>query len=87
MIRLLFWLLLIYFGYRIVLALTSGPKRPPVANRSDESVATTTHRDPVCGVYVAEEDAVIGRHKEQRLYFCSRDCLEKYCEQLDHTTN
>ncbi len=43
-----------------------------------------THRDPVCGVYVAEGDAVVGRIDEQRVYFCSMACLEKYREQLEN---
>ena len=84
MIRLLIWGLLLYIGYRIILSLTSTKKTTtkPGGNREPDSV---THRDPVCGVYVSEEQAVIGNHDGQRHYFCSMNCLEKYREQLEHS--
>lgn len=82
MFRLLFMCLLLYIGYRIVASLTSAKKTPaqPSGNRA---AGEDTHRDPVCGVYVSEETAVIGRHDGQRHYFCSMNCLEKYREQLE----
>ncbi|MDA8429932.1 MAG: transcriptional regulator [Geobacteraceae bacterium] len=84
MIRLIIWLLLIYIGYRIVMNLGSG-KKPSAANHGNTMDAAMTYRDPVCGMYVSEDDAVIGRLDGQRHYFCSMACLEKYREQLDHT--
>jgi YHS domain-containing protein len=83
MIRLLIWLLLIYIGYRIVMALFTG-KKPEVVSQGTPTDAAMTHRDPVCGMYVSEEDAVVGKLDGQRHYFCSRACLEKFREQLDH---
>jgi YHS domain-containing protein len=50
----------------------------------DKTEAEPTYRDPVCGVYVSEKDAVVGRLDGQRHYFCSMSCLEKFREQLDH---
>jgi len=81
-VRMLFWLLLIYVCFRIVqgyLRSREKEKADPLPPRGEE-----THRDPVCGVYVSERDAVVGRIDEQRLYFCSMTCLEKYREQLEH---
>jgi YHS domain-containing protein len=43
-----------------------------------------TYLDPVCGVYVAEGDAVVGRLDGERIHFCSMACLEKYRDQLPH---
>ena len=83
MIRLLIWLLLIYIGYRVIMALVTGKKSEAVS-QGNATDAAITHRDPVCGMYVSEEDAVVGRLDGQRHYFCSMDCLEKYREQLDH---
>lgn len=83
MIRFLIVGLLIYIGYRIVISLLAS-KKPP-SKPEALNPATETHRDPVCGVYVSEEDAVVGKLDGQRHYFCSMDCLEKYREQLDHT--
>jgi len=85
-IRLLVWMLLIYIGYRIIKTMISGKEKQPdvVQNSADAEV---THRDPVCGVYVSENDAVIGKLDGQRHYFCSMACLEKFREQLDHKPN
>jgi YHS domain-containing protein len=77
--------LLVYIGYRILISLVSG-KKTPVKPEAELKAATETHRDPVCGVYVSEEDAVVGKLDGQRHYFCSMDCLEKYREQLDHSS-
>jgi YHS domain-containing protein len=77
--------LLLYIGYRIILSMTSAKKAP--TNSSDNSKpATETYLDPICGVYVSEEDAVVGKLDGQRHYFCSMNCLEKFREQLDHTS-
>ncbi len=84
MIRLLIWLLLIYIGYRVVVYLSSGRKKGAAEDRSPLRDAAATHIDPVCGVYVSEEDAVVGRLGDERHYFCSLACLEKFREQLDH---
>jgi len=84
-IRFLIMGLLIYIGYRIVVSLISS-KKPPSKSEPQLDPATETHRDPVCGVYVSEEDAVIGKLDGQRHYFCSMECLEKYREQLDHNS-
>jgi len=76
--RLLIWLILCYLGYRIVKGFLAGQKKPAPAKVTD----TETFQDPVCGVYVTADDAVVGRLEEKRLYFCSINCLEKYREQL-----
>ncbi|MFH1027967.1 MAG: transcriptional regulator [Pseudomonadota bacterium] len=86
MIRILIWGLLLYIGYRIIVSLASSKKsaEKPVGKMDSAEI---TYRDPVCGVYVSEEQAVVGRHDGQKHYFCSMDCLEKYREQLDHIPN
>jgi len=86
MIRLLIWLLLIYIGYRVIMTLFTGKKTEAV-NHGNATDAAITHRDPVCGIYVSEDDAVVGRLDGQRHYFCSMKCLDKYREQLDHTSH
>lgn len=83
MIRFLFIGLLLYIGYRIILSLTSA-KKPLAKSPGNRNTSEDTHLDPVCGIYVSEKDAVIGRHDGKRHYFCSMNCLEKYREQLDH---
>ena len=87
MIRLLLIGLLLYIGYRIIISLTSAKKPLVKPGENHGSAGITTYRDPVCGVYVSEETAIIGRHEGQRHYFCSMNCLEKYREQLDHSSS
>ena len=85
MIRFLIMGLLLYIGYRVLISLTSA-KKPAAKSAGNRDQGEETFRDPVCGLYVSEETAVIGRHDGQRHYFCSMNCLEKYREQLDHSS-
>ncbi len=77
MIRLLMWLLLGYVVYLIFKGKSIKKEIPREKPAGEE-----THRDPVCGVYVAEDDAVVGRLEGKRIFFCSMACLEKYQEQV-----
>ncbi len=79
MIRLLMWLLLGYVVYLIFKGRTVKKELPREKPAGEE-----THRDPVCGVYVVEDDAVVGRLEGKRIFFCSMACLEKYQEQVTH---
>jgi len=47
-----------------------------------EPIGEDTRQDPVCGVYVARDDAVIGNLEGEKFYFCSMECLEKYRKEL-----
>lgn len=85
MIRFLVMGLLLYIGYRILMSLVSA-KKPLKKSSTERDQGIETYRDPICGVYVSEETAVIGRHDGQRHYFCSMNCLEKYREQLDNSS-
>ena len=54
--------------------------RRPGARRTGSSpdAIEEMKRDPVCGVFVPESQAVILRKKGEVLYFCSRGCREKF---------
>ncbi len=80
MLRLLFMLLI---GYCVYLIIKGGMKKSVQSRPSDKPAGEITYRDPVCGVYVTEEDAVVGRHEGEKIYFCSMECLEKYRESLE----
>lgn len=87
MIRLLIWALLIYIGYKIVVSLIAG-KRPGTVERNNSAKDTSiTYQDPVCGIFVSEDDAVVGKLDGQKHYFCSMACLEKFREQLENTSH
>lgn len=75
--RLLLWLILAYIGYKIVKGYLGGQEK-----RKSARIDTETFQDPVCGVYVAADDAVVGRVDDKRIYFCSMDCLAKYRDKL-----
>ena len=79
MIRLLMWLLLGYIAYMVYKGFAAKKELPKETPTGDE-----THRDPVCGVYVVEDDAVVGRLEGKRIFFCSISCLEKFQEQVAH---
>ncbi len=83
MFRLLIWLLLGYIGFRVVKLLTAPNKKVPsgTVHRTGEE----TVQDPICKMYLAKEDAIVGTLNGTRHYFCSMDCLDKFREQLDHT--
>lgn len=82
--RLIVILILIYVGFKIAQGFLSRKRAespaPPEPEREE------TFQDPVCGVYVTEDDAVIGRHEGKRIHFCSMACLEKYRANIEHTS-
>ncbi|UFS71579.1 transcriptional regulator [Geomonas sp. RF6] len=75
--RILIWILL---GY-LVLRMLRGRKE--VRAEKGRVAAAETHRDPVCGTFVAESDAVVGILDGKRHYFCSRSCLERFREEIE----
>lgn len=72
--RFLILLLVGYFVYRMV----RGKAAPEIVK--EPSRATETFQDPVCGVYLAEADAVVGNLEGKRYHFCSMACLKKFEE-------
>jgi len=50
---------------------------PHTAERN-ETVRGETVRDPVCGMFVSTELAHRLNWRGQALYFCSKECLERY---------
>lgn len=81
--RLLLWLILGYIGYRIIKGFLAKRDDPAVKPLKD----TEAFQDPVCGVYVSAEDATVGRLEGEKIYFCSRECLDKYQEKLQRKSN
>jgi len=77
-LELLIWLLLAYVAYRML----TGPGRKNQSGGEKGPAGEETHRDPVCGVYVAHDDAVVGNLQGERIYFCSMECLKKFQDRL-----
>jgi YHS domain-containing protein len=77
----LLWLLIGYICYRFLKSyLSAGEKRTSLKTAAEDE----TFQDPVCGLYVSPEDATVGRLEGEKLYFCSKRCLEKYQERLNN---
>ena len=83
MLRLLVLVALGYLVFVFVRILLRKQKvSRPRRNKGEE-----TYRDPVCGVYVTIEDAIVGRLENgEKIYFCSMECLEKYRDSLENKT-
>jgi YHS domain-containing protein len=81
MIRILIWALL---GYMVYLFFKGRSAKKEI--KGEKPAGEETHCDPVCGVYVTEDDAVIGRLEGKRIFFCSMDCLEKFQERVTHNS-
>jgi YHS domain-containing protein len=82
-LRFLWYLIIGYAVYVLIRGLVRKKAAPPPKKGNE----VETYRDPVCGVYVSEEDAVVGRMDGERIYFCSMECLEKYRRNLENTEN
>ena len=80
--RLIFLLILGYVVYMVARGFLQN--REKKVDQAIPPKGEDTFQDPVCGTYVSEADAVIGRVEGERVYFCSMACLEKYKERLEH---
>ena len=85
-IRFLFWIVVVSWGFRLVGRLLSGlfqstqasaPSEPPRDVDSKEGSRLLV-RDPVCGVHIAEVLAIPLREDSQLLHFCSPACRDAY---------
>lgn len=46
--------------------------------REDSHTQIETHKDPICGMYVSEKNAVTRQINGQTVYFCSENCAKEY---------
>jgi len=80
MIRLLFYGILFYVGYRIlkpwVASLLQSSKEDPHGQSSSQEAELI--RDPQCGTYFLTQRGVEARVGGRTVFFCSRECRDKY---------
>jgi hypothetical protein len=56
----------------------SPPSQPPgERSKPQEKVAGELHKDPVCGMYVAESTEYQRRQGRETVYYCSEICKDK----------
>jgi YHS domain-containing protein len=76
--------LLIFLLLRsLLVSLFSRRRRPPTRAAAPPTTPPavpggTLHKDPVCGTYVSGDSALTLKINGEMLYFCSRECLDKY---------
>ena len=82
MIKLLFFCVIVYCGYKILqTALKTvgfGEAGQAQMNANHDNTANVMIQDPVCGVYFARKDGVSHRIGGKELCFCSEECRDQY---------
>jgi len=59
-------------------------KKPSAGSSSPNPAPSPTpkieemRRDPACGIFITESQAIIVKEKGEILYFCSEECREKF---------
>jgi hypothetical protein len=80
MIRLIFYGIVIYVGYRIlkpwVVSLIQSAKEDPHVQPSSQEAELI--RDPQCGSYFLTQRGVEAKIDGRSVYFCSTECRDKY---------
>ncbi|MFO7570639.1 MAG: hypothetical protein R6W75_12655 [Smithellaceae bacterium] len=78
--KILFILILLYVGYRVVLMLRGGKRESVRGYRVDEAPLKGEElvQDPFCKIYVPKSQAMVREINGKMCHFCSRECLEKY---------
>ena len=83
--RFLFWLLVVSWSVALLRRLIAWILRGESAQAgsapgegTQTGPAGRLHRDPVCGMHIAEEIAVALHEAGGTLYFCSTQCRDQY---------
>jgi YHS domain-containing protein len=85
-IRFLFWIVVVSWGFRLAERLLSDLFQSPQPNAPSEPLGRVDAkagsrllvRDPICGVHIAEVLAIPLREDGQLLHFCSPACRDAY---------
>jgi uncharacterized protein len=80
MIRLLIFLLIVYFGYRAVKRLV-GSLFLPQDKYAEVEQDTDLIADPHCGTYFLKQSGVKADIQGKTVYFCSSACRDAYMQE------
>jgi YHS domain-containing protein len=75
--RLFIYIILAYVFYRIAKGLFK-PRPEAVHGQKTGDVIDEMVQDPVCDTYVPRRDAVKRSINGQEVYFCSKECADKF---------
>lgn len=83
-LRFLFLIIVFYFVQRLISSVFKIGRRPRPEVREDNGRGNVSvkreqvEKDPVCGMFVAREAAVIQEKGGETYYFCSEECRDKF---------
>ncbi len=83
LLRFLFWVVIVSWSLSLLRRLVASMGAAG-ANRNDpldvpgDAVARKLVRDPVCGMHLAENLAIVERSGGAPVYFCSEQCRTKF---------
>ncbi len=84
MLRLIFYVLFIFLGYKVfrwaLRFLDSGESNPLIRGHQDRPAVDDLVKDPVCGVYVPVKTAISTIVDGKQVYFCSENCRKRYLD-------
>ena len=81
--RLLVLMGLLYFCYRFLKSWVLKEKssqKEAFENKTSEMIDNVMVKDPYCEVYFAKRDGVHLNFKGRDVYFCSKECKDKFLE-------
>jgi uncharacterized protein len=80
MVRVLFYALLIYFGYLILKSLAKAVLRSGKNEAGEGSSPENTEliKDPQCGAYFLRQRGVAAQVEGKTVFFCSEGCRDGY---------
>jgi uncharacterized protein len=81
--RLLILLGIIYVCYRAVKSwmLSRGSQKKEVFDKTAGQIDDVMIKDPFCEIYFPKKDGVHLRINGKDLYFCSKECRDKFVEE------
>jgi len=84
-LRFVFWVLIVSWSLSLLRRLVNsmgagavGPNRDEPLDVPSNAVARKLVRDPVCGMHLAENLALVERSGGQPVYFCSEECRNRF---------
>jgi YHS domain-containing protein len=82
-LRFLFWVLIVSWGISLLRRFLSsvgatGANRNEPLDVPSNAVARKLVRDPVCGMHLAENLALVERSGGHTVYFCSEECRNRF---------
>ena len=81
LVRIIFVVVLIFFIYRLLVKprdLRGKKERRFSKKKPANNLIEEMKRDPVCGTYLPESQAIIYKTDDEIFYFCSPECKEKF---------